>query len=81
MNYPDPVSRTEAGSRDRNRNRNATVRPPSGPHPCEPGLGLIGTAPGSALKWHATFLVVAQVAMVLGMLDPVLLSYQMTPQH
>jgi hypothetical protein len=48
-------------------------------------VGLIGTDPGSALKWHATFiaifLVVAHVAMIIGMLDPSLLGYRMIHQH
>lgn len=48
-------------------------------------LGLIGAEPGSALKWHATFiavfLVVAHVAMIFGMLDPSLLGYRMIHQH
>ena len=48
-------------------------------------LGLIGTDPASALKWHATFiaifLVVAHVAMIFGMLDPAVLGYQMIHEH
>ena len=48
-------------------------------------LGLIGTDPASALKWHATFiaifLVVAHVAMIFGMLDPAVLGYQMLHEH
>ncbi len=48
-------------------------------------LGLVGRGPGSALKWHATFiavfLVVAHVAMIFGMLDPAVLGYHMVHQH
>ncbi|CAL8977645.1 hypothetical protein PROP_02243 [Propionicimonas sp. T2.31MG-18] len=48
-------------------------------------LGLIGTDPASALKWHATFiaifLVVAHVAMIFGMLDPAVLGYRMIHEH
>ena len=48
-------------------------------------LGLIGTDAASALKWHATFiaifLVVAHVAMIVGMLDPGVLGYQMLHEH
>lgn len=48
-------------------------------------LGLIGTGPNTSLRWHATFiaifLVVAHVAMIIGMLDPSLLGYRMIHQH
>ena len=48
-------------------------------------LGVIGLDASSALKWHATFiaifLVVAHVAMIIGMLDPSVLGFRMAHQH
>jgi len=48
-------------------------------------LGLWGRGGRDSLKWHAifiaVFLVVAHVAMIVGMLDPSVLGYQMVHQH
>lgn len=48
-------------------------------------LGLFGRTPYEARKWHATFvgtfLVVAHVAMIFGMLNPEVLGWSAVPTH